>query len=160
LLDRLVRCCPESTFVFVGPVFDEPPPVRDQMDAVFAAPNVRRLGPKPHGDLPRYIARFDVCLNPLRVDPCNDRRSQLRLYEYLASDRPVVSTAIASALEHRPYVEVGRDAAEMASVIGRLAAEPAVDRMARRSYIREHTWNKRAETFLSNLQSVLSARTT
>jgi Glycosyl transferases group 1/Glycosyltransferase Family 4 len=150
LLDELVRLCPELSFVFVGPLFGESPAER-----LFAAANVRWLGPKPHAALPRYIARFDVCLNPLRVEPCNDRRSLLRLYDYLASDRPVVSTAVAPALGHGPQVAIGRDAGEIADLLRR---PPAVDRIARRAYVRQHTWERRAETFLTNLRTVLAAR--
>jgi glycosyltransferase involved in cell wall biosynthesis len=160
LLDVLIRSCPDLLFVFVGPVFGEAPEIRSRMDRVFAAANVRRLGAKPHAELPRYMQRFDVCLNPLRVEPCNDRRSVLRLFDYLASDRPVVSTAIAPALEHRPFVEVGHDADELAGLLRRLCGpgRPAVDRAARRDYLRRHTWERRAETFLFNLRSVLANR--
>jgi hypothetical protein len=160
LLDELVRLCPGLSFVFVGPVFPERPEDQARLDRVFAAANVRWLGPKPHGELPRYMQRFDVCLNPLRVEPCNDRRSVLRLYDYLASDRPVVSTPIASALEHRPYVEVGRDAGELAGLLLRACGpdRPTVDRGARRDYLRRHTWERRAEQFLTNLRTVLATR--
>lgn len=159
LLAELVRACPELSFVFVGPLFAEVPTVRPQIDRVFAMPNVRWLGPRPHADLPRYISRFDVCLNPLRVDPCNDRRSLLRLYDYLASDRPIVSTAVASALDHQPHVAVGRTAAELAVLLRRAAgARNSDDRAGRRSYARTHTWERRAETFLTSLRSALGRR--
>jgi glycosyltransferase involved in cell wall biosynthesis len=159
LLAELVRLCPEMTFAFVGPVFDEGPELAAKFESVFAAPNVRRLGPKPHGDLPRYIQRFDACLNPLRVDCCNNRRSLLRLYDYLASDRPIVSTAVASALDHRPHVEVGGDAGELAALLRRaVSGDSPVDRVARPDYIRRHTWERRAELFLNNLRTVTAAR--
>jgi hypothetical protein len=158
LLADLTRACPDLSFVFVGPLFGEGPAVQQQVDRVFALPNVRWLGPKPHAELPRYVQRFAVCLNPLRVEPCNDRRSLLRLYDYLASDRPVVSTAVASALEHRPHVEVGRGAAELAGLLRRLSADPRpIDREGRQTYIWAHTWERRAEMFLTNLRSILSA---
>jgi hypothetical protein len=158
LLEEVVRACPDLLFVFVGPIFSESSEFHQRIHRLFAAGNVRWLGPRPHDQIPRYIQRFDVCLNPLRVEPCNDRRSLLRLYDYLASDRPIVSTAVASALDHRPHVEVGRDAAEVTALLRRLAVEPAVDRVARRNYIREHTWERRAQTFLSNLRSVLATK--
>jgi glycosyltransferase involved in cell wall biosynthesis len=159
LLDGLVRQCPDLSFVFVGPLFGEDPVVQAQVDRVLTAPNVRWLGPKPHDQLPRYINRFDVCLNPLRVEPCNDRRSLLRLYDYLASDRPVASTAVACAREHRPHVEVGRGPDEMAALVRRLAnGKRVVDRTVRREYVGRHTWTRRAELFLTNLRSVLSSQ--
>lgn len=158
LLDELVQLCPELTFVFVGPVFPEGAEFQARVDRLFAAVNVRWLGPKPHDELPRYIHRFDICLNPLRVEPCTNRRSLLRLYDYLASDRPVASTAVASALEHQPHVEIGRGATEMAELLRRKSAGQSVDRTARRAYILGHAWPGRAELFLNNLQAVSTSR--
>jgi hypothetical protein len=80
----------------------------------------------------------------------------LRLYDYLASFRPIVSTAVAPALGHVPYVEIGRDAADLAALLRRSADGANVDRAARRAYIRTHTWRQRAEVFLTNLRSVLA----
>jgi hypothetical protein len=156
LLDDLVRLCPELLFVFVGPLFGEDSAFRARVQRLFAAANVRWLGPKPHAELPRYVRRFDVCLNPLRVEPCNDRRSLLRIYDYLASDRPIVSTAVAPALEHVPHVAVGRDVTELAALLRRPTAVP--DLAARRAHVRRHTWGRRAETFLANVRSVLTHR--
>jgi glycosyltransferase involved in cell wall biosynthesis len=158
MLAELVGLCPELRFVFVGPRFEEGPAEQERMDRVFRAANVSWLGPKPHADLPRYIRRFDVCLSPLRIEPCNDRRSLLRLYDYLASDRPIVSTAIASALEHKPHIEIGRDAGEMAVLLRRLSTASSVDRAARRAYIVKHTWTRRAELFLNRLRTIPACR--
>jgi glycosyltransferase involved in cell wall biosynthesis len=158
LLADLVGLCPEMRFAFVGPLFGEGAAVQAQIDRVLSAPNVCWLGPKPHDELPRYIQRFTVCLNPLRSEPCNDRRSLLRLYDYLASDRLIVSTAVAAALEHGRHVIVGRDAAEMAASLRAAVAggTPAVDQVARREYVRHFTWKRRAEMFLANVHSVLT----
>ena len=156
LLSELVPARPEMRFAFIGPIFDEGPDFRPRIDRVFNMPNVRWLGPRPHADLPSYINRFDVCLNPLRVEPCNDRRSLLRLYDYLASDRPIVSTAVASALDHRPYIVVGQTVAELAALLRRAAAGQLVhDRIARKAYVRTHGWERRAEMFLSNVRIAL-----
>jgi glycosyltransferase involved in cell wall biosynthesis len=158
LLEDLVLRCPELCFAFVGPLFGEDALFQARVHRLFSTANVRWLGEKPHTDLPRYIQRFDVCLNPLRAEPCNDRRSLLRIYDYLASDRPIVSTAVAPALEHRPHVAIGRGAAELADLLHRPPAAP--DPAARRAHIRGHTWERRAEQFLANLRSALPTRPT
>jgi hypothetical protein len=82
----------------------------------------------------------------------------LRLYDYLASDRPIVSTNVAAAAEHHPHVAVGRNVAELAGLLRAAAVEgiSAADRAARRLYIRRQTWAHRANLFLTNLHSVLT----
>jgi len=71
LLDAIVSRCTEFRFVFVGPIVEEGLELRKRMDRLCTMPNVSYLGPKPHDEIPRYIQRFDVCLIPLRCEPCN-----------------------------------------------------------------------------------------
>lgn len=160
LLDAVVARCPDLRFVFVGPIFEEGVEVRQRMDRLRAAPNFVYLGPKPHNEIPRYIQRFDVCMIPLRPEPCNHRRSLLRVFDYLASGRPVVSTAVASAMEHSQFVEVCHDSEAMSQTLKRLCSNRrnTDDRQSRRDYLSAHTWERRAERFLGNVAAVISKR--
>ncbi|MDR0325070.1 MAG: glycosyltransferase [Oscillospiraceae bacterium] len=71
---------PEWAFVFVGPV-------RTDVSAWEPFPNVHLLGEKPRKHLPAYISRFDVCINIAK----NEGASPQKLYEYLATGKPIVS---------------------------------------------------------------------
>ncbi|MFC1475578.1 glycosyltransferase, partial [Candidatus Zixiibacteriota bacterium] len=73
------------TFVLIGPV-------RTDLRRLRGLPNVRILGERPYEELPRYLKRFDVCLNPYKNDGIAAGASPLKLYEYLASGKPVVSS--------------------------------------------------------------------
>jgi glycosyltransferase involved in cell wall biosynthesis len=42
--------------------------------------------------MPAFIERFDVCLNPFRRSRVADSVNPLKVYEYLALGKPVVST--------------------------------------------------------------------
>lgn len=142
----------EATFVFVGPVFDEGEVVRRPIDELFARPNVRWLGPKSHDDLPRYLQAFDACVIPLRVSPANDRRSPLRLYDYLATGKPILSTAIAAAREHPDQLAVGATIAEAAETLRRwLRSGGGVDPVARRHFVDRQTWQVRAGEFVDRV---------
>lgn len=160
LLDAVVTQCPDLRFVFVGPIFEEGAEVRKRMDRLRASSNFHYLGPKPHDEVPKYIQHFDVCMIPLRLEPCNHRRSLLRVFDYLASGRPVVSTAVASAVEHSQFVEICRDSETMSQTLNRLCSNrgSSHDRQLRRDYLSAHTWEKRAELFLDNVRSAMSKR--
>jgi glycosyltransferase involved in cell wall biosynthesis len=143
----------------VGPIFKEPAEVQRPMEAVMARPNVKWLGPKPHDELPGYLRGFDVCLNPLAITEHNDRRSPLRLYDYLATDRPILSTAIREAFTHGPLVETFKTADEGVALLRRmLAGEIRVDKAARMAYLQNNTWEARAEYFLAAIKEVRAAR--
>ncbi len=84
LLAYLAESRPQWTFLFVG----------------FAAADVSRLktygnvvfvGPKPYETLPRWARAFDVAIYPHRVNRQTKHSNPLKLREYLATGKPVVS---------------------------------------------------------------------
>ncbi|HTW94975.1 MAG TPA: glycosyltransferase [Tepidisphaeraceae bacterium] len=150
LIAALAEKLPRAWFVFVGPVFSQTPTIKQ----IMAMPNVRWLGAKPHDQLPAYLNGFDVCFNPLRPGEHSDRRSPLRLYDYLATNKPILSTAIGEAYGHRPLIEIGQSADECARLILKMTdGDYSIDLEARRRYIEENTWENRARELLRRLET-------
>jgi glycosyltransferase involved in cell wall biosynthesis len=145
LIAALAQTLPEVSFVFVGSVRGEPCDLRTKMESALAMPNVWSLGAKPHEDLPAYLKGFDVCLNPLAVDEHGDRRCPLRLYDYLSTDKPVLSTGIREAFSHEGLVATFKSADEAGALIRCMVRrEYPLDIRARSEYIRNNTWESRA----------------
>jgi glycosyltransferase involved in cell wall biosynthesis len=157
MIGPAARALPDVDFVFLGSLEQN----RDRWSREFtegmALPNVRWLGCKPFDQLPRYLAHFDVCLSPLRMNDMGHRRSPLRLYDYLATDKPIVSTAVREAVEMGRFVSVAHNVEECIAQIRSALATPNVPE-ARRRYIADNTWDKRAESFLSAVDEMCSAR--
>ena len=147
LLEGLSTNFPEVTFVFIGGFTAEAGEHRVRVENFFARSNVRWLGRKPHIELPHYLNRFDVCLSPLAVTQHNQRRSLLRLYDYLATDKPVLSTALREAAEHHGHIQVSQTLSDAVSALRQmLNAGVSASRLAEREqYIRQNTWEVRAE---------------
>lgn len=59
-----------------------------------ALQNVRVTGPMPHNEIPALINTMDVCLIPFTVDRVTNRVSPVKLFEYWALKKPVISTPI------------------------------------------------------------------
>jgi len=149
LIEYLSVGFPNVHFVFIGPRFKEQSSAAaNRIEAVFARSNVHWLGPKPHTHLPAYLRRFDVCINPLCVSEHNHRRSPLRLFDYLTTDRPIVSTSIAEAFNHVPHIRIAKNKEEFRRLLDEaLALQEAPDLERRRDYIAANTWHARAEEF-------------
>lgn len=146
---------PNATFVFVGPIFNEPPDVQQPMKAALAKHNVKWLGPKPHARLPEFLRGFDICFNPLAITDHNNRRSPLRLYDYLATDRPILSTAIRKALVHEPLIQTFTTPSQGAQLVRQIQhGDIHVDMSERSRYIRLNTWEARAMEFLRHIESL------
>jgi hypothetical protein len=155
LIAALAHQLPEASFVFIGPVFHEPDAIRRRIQAVLTMPNVRWLGPKPHEQLPAYLNAFDICFNPLLVNEHNDRRSPLRLYDYLATTHPVISTPVREAFAHGALLETFKTADQGATIIRRIiSGQDHVDIAARGEYMRQNTWPARAEELLRELNKI------
>jgi hypothetical protein len=149
LIEHLSASFPNVHFVFIGPRFKEQSSAAaNHIEAVFARPNVHWLGAKPHAHLPAYLRRFNVCINPLSVSEHNDRRSPLRLFDYLTTDRPIVSTPIAEAFNHVPFVGIANDREDFRRLLAEaLTLTVAPDLKHRRDYIARNTWHARAAEF-------------
>jgi glycosyltransferase involved in cell wall biosynthesis len=146
LVQALARHDPSWQIVLIGPVHG------DGIAPLRALPNVHYLGPKPYRELPAYLHRFDVGLLPFRIDRLTAAVDPVKLYEYLAAGKPVVSTRLPEASRHGDAVIVADRAAFPAAVATALrqAADPAG--VARRVAIaRENSWDRRVADALRAL---------
>lgn len=85
LLRELALARPDWSWVFIGPEQTSLAPIR-------GLSNVHLLGQKPHAELAQYSRHFDVCLIPYRNNPYTATVVPVKLNEYLALGKPVVST--------------------------------------------------------------------
>lgn len=76
--------------VLVGPA-----PLDAADAACLARAGVVLLGPRPHDSVPAYLQHADVLVVPHVVTPFTDSLDPIKLYEYRAAGRPVVSTPVA-----------------------------------------------------------------
>ncbi len=94
LLDLVARQRPDWRFLLIGPDYDGS--LRDQ--PALRRSNVRWIGPRPYQVLPRYLRRFDVAMIPFKVNEITTATSPLKLYEYFAGGKPVVTTPMPECL--------------------------------------------------------------
>lgn len=158
LVEALSGAFPQVTFVFIGAFAPGQGRAGTRAKTILAQPNIRWLGPKPHSELPAYLRHFDVCLNPLAVNEHSHRRSLLRLYDYLATDKPILSTAVQEAGEHEGHVQIGRNPAHLSSLLAAMLRQPVPPELpARHRYITNNTWECRASAFYNNLSMIRPA---
>jgi glycosyltransferase involved in cell wall biosynthesis len=99
LLDALARRRPGWHFVMIGPV------VKIHPESLPKHPNIHYLGPKKYGELPDYLAAWDIALLLFARNESTRFISPTKTPEYLAAGKPVISTSIRDVV--RPYGELG-----------------------------------------------------
>jgi teichuronic acid biosynthesis glycosyltransferase TuaH len=90
LLSYLAVNRPDWTFALLGTDYDGSLSKRGVLDL----PNIHWLGVRSYNDLFRYLWRFDVGIIPFKVNKITLATSPIKLFEYMACNLPVVSTAL------------------------------------------------------------------
>ncbi|MDR0248755.1 MAG: glycosyltransferase, partial [Oscillospiraceae bacterium] len=142
---------PEWSFVFIGEYS-----TNEYVTELTALPNVRFLGPKPQKQLPNYINRFDVCMNLYKASEMSRDISPMKLYEYLASGKPVVSTPQpAQALDYADVIYIAGSPAEFAESCRKAVTERDKWKVAQRAnYALAASWDAR----VAELERALTER--
>ena len=97
LLEGVAHLRPEWQWIILGPV------VKIDEAALPKSANIHYLGGKSYGELPAYLAHWDVALLLFARNEATRFISPTKTPEYLAAGRPVVSTSIRDVV--RPYGE-------------------------------------------------------
>ncbi len=63
------------------------------------AVGLRQLGRRPHEQIPAYLQHADLLIVPHVVTPFTERLDPIKVYEYLAVGRPILSTPVAGFRE-------------------------------------------------------------
>ncbi|HYP12784.1 MAG TPA: glycosyltransferase [Bryobacteraceae bacterium] len=105
--------------------------------------NIHVLGPKPYEQLPGYVKGMDVCLMPFPLNGITMNGDAIKLYEYLAAGKPVVSVPVPAAVRNRDLVRVAETREEFLAAIEASLAEPKEATSRRLEGIRQHTWSNR-----------------
>ncbi|MCI0452022.1 MAG: glycosyltransferase [Candidatus Latescibacteria bacterium] len=140
LLEYLARARPHYSFVMVGRV------ARDI--ARFAkVPNVLFLGKKSYEEIPSFLRAFDVCHIPFKLNDVILHSSPLKLKEYLAGGKPVVSVAIDEVKKLDGLAYVAGDYPGYLAALDLALAEDSPDRAALRVRAMEReSWESKVET--------------
>ena len=108
LLAQAAALRPDWHFVLIGPL------AKLDLEELPQALNLNYLGPKAYGELPAYIAHWDVAMMPFALNAATRFISPTKTPEYLAAGRPVVCTPIADVVRRwhgAPYVRIAAEAA-------------------------------------------------
>lgn len=132
ILRHLAAERPQWSIVLVGPV------AKIERSVLPWGSNLRYMGQQPYHDLPGYLAGWDVCLMPFAKNDATRFISPTKVLEYMAADRPIVSTSIADVAE--PYADIvflGDGPEGFLQACDRALAQTEVERAARRARANE-----------------------
>jgi glycosyltransferase involved in cell wall biosynthesis len=148
LIEQAARRRPDLAFVLIGPDWDQ----TLAKTTLLERSNVTWLGPKPYSQLPFYLRQCDVAMIPFQLTKLTHAVSPLKLFEYMASGKPVVATAtrectryegVLTAIDSKDFVDKLDLALQLRNNREYL---DLIDRVAQ-----ENSWQARAQQILSAL---------
>ncbi len=146
LVVEMAAAYPAASIVLLGPVLIG----ADGRRKLSERPNVYLPGQRPHDALPGYLKAFDVCIIPFKVNELTKSVNPVKLYEYLAGGKNIVSITMGELEQYGEIVYVARGHDDF---IGKVAValenKPYVDAM--KAVADENTWDRKAKRMVDLL---------
>ena len=151
ILLHIAKTSPQWNIVLVGPEDDF-----FKASALHGMPNVHFLGRKEFNDLPGYVARFDVCINPQSINPVTIGNYPLKVDEYLAMGKPVVATRTPTMKIFEDCVYLAEKPEDYPGLIGSALSEKDPSLAEKRKQLaRTHTWTACVDKLYSLIEQQL-----
>jgi glycosyltransferase involved in cell wall biosynthesis len=152
LLAHLARERPAWTLLIIGHVSTD-------VSELAALPNVVFVGPQPYDRLPEWAKAFDVAVMPYRRNRQVINANPLKLREYLATGKPVVSVPTAEVERFAPHVRLAATPESFLEQVElALRPEPPEARVARMESVRSMSWDARVAEVLEIVRAGLARK--
>lgn len=112
--------------------------------------NVTYLGKVPYGELPELLRTADVCIIPHKDNEYSRSMSPLKLFQYLATGRPIVSTDIGGIDHWKSLISVAASYDQFVEMVDTTLASDSVEQSRQRiAAAKQETWDARVDEMLN-----------
>jgi glycosyltransferase involved in cell wall biosynthesis len=126
------------------------------VDELRTLPNVTMVGPQPYETLPLWAKAFDVAIIPYRMNQQVLNANPLKLREYLATGKPIVSIPTPELAKFTGLIRVASEpAAFLAEIEAALQDTDPANTTARMESVRTMSWDHRVEHIWAIVQQLL-----
>ncbi|MGD2094106.1 MAG: glycosyltransferase [Phycisphaerales bacterium] len=144
-VEKVTDLLPEMSFVFIGDASADITNLQNKK-------NVWLLGQKPYEQIPHYGKCFDVAIMPWQQNSWVEACNPIKLKEYLALGKPIVSTPFLELKKYYDVVYEARTPEEFAESIKKAIKEDNPDRIAaRRNKVKKASWDSKAQLIAEKL---------
>ncbi|MBV9659216.1 MAG: glycosyltransferase [Verrucomicrobia bacterium] len=153
LVAALADAQPQGSVVILGPTTKIDPATLPQR------PNLHWLGGRDYQQLPDYVRGFDVCLMPFAINAATEFINPTKALEYMATGRPIVSTAIEDVVEQfSDVVTIAPSPEEFLAACDRAAQSPDAGAIERGLEVAErNSWEAIVAAMTGHIEQVLAA---
>ena len=148
---------PHWHIVMVGPVVKIDPATLPQRQ------NIHWLGSQPYSLLPQIVQGWDVAILPFALNDATKFISPTKTLEYMAAEKPIVSTAIHDVVElYGSVVQIGLTPEEFIQHVENFLHEEPVQAAQRvvegKELVKMYSWDEAAEIVHQAIESALAKK--
>ena len=150
IVEHIARARPQWTILMIGrPAVD--------LSALKVMPNVVFTGVRPYAELPQWSKAIDVCILPYVRTEMIIQSSPLKLREYLASGKPIVSVPLPETEMLGDAIKTAVDGPGFVAAIETALATDTPELVAvRRKAIEGNTWDAVAANALAKIEAQMA----
>ncbi|MBI5806583.1 glycosyltransferase [candidate division TA06 bacterium] len=135
LIKAIAKEKPDWSIVLVG---------NKSLDAQIDWPkNVYFIDGMEYTQMPGTIASFDVCLLPHLANKLVDSESPIKLFDYMATGKPIVSQNLAGVRPYKDYVYLAENKDQFIAAIEKALKEDETSQTKRKEYGLTQNWDNR-----------------
>jgi glycosyltransferase involved in cell wall biosynthesis len=122
-------------------------------------PNVYFMKRKPYERLPSYIRGLDVCIMPFKLNAWMECSFPNKIFQYLASGKPIVSTDFPAVRDYNRVIEIARDIDNFILMIEKCICHYSDQKKkARMKLAKENSIDRHADLLIGYILETLSMR--
>jgi glycosyltransferase involved in cell wall biosynthesis len=151
LLGQLADANPDWSVVMIGPVMKGDPQSLPQRS------NLVWLGQRPYAELPAFVKAFDLCLMPFALNEATEFINPTKALEYMATGRPIVSTAVPDVVRNfGSVVRIARSPEDFVRDCRAAVANPDQKGIQRGlEMVKENSWDAIVARMESHIEDAL-----
>lgn len=101
LIEKCLKKYKENKFIIIGPAYSQ----KEKIEKIKQNyTNIEFLGDIHYNNLPYEMKKIDITIIPHKVNKFTNSMNPLKIYEYLAAGKQIITTQIAGADEFTKYV--------------------------------------------------------
>ncbi len=139
---------PEWSILLIGPRMVDTPQLLNKN-------NVHFLGKKKREQLPAYLRHVDACLIPFKVNKLTNVVNPLKLYEYLATGKPVISSDLSEVKTALPFVNIAENYERYVQSASKAIEEGDRGAQERINFAKANSWEARIQLLSGHIENWL-----
>ena len=149
ILENIAKKHSDKSIVLIGQIDN---PKISQLANKYS--NIILLGEKPYSIIPQYLYKFDVCIIPFILNELIKATHPVKVYEYFATGKPIVSTLLPEINEYSDTIYFANKSNFSTQITNALNNSKVIN-TKEIDIAKNNTWQQRGELLNKTINKIL-----